>query len=149
MNIIVFSCLPFCSIAFLRPLSSFRLISPHHYFMQKPFSSLWLVELNKRVKENKIYQTAKRSDSHINLFGHILFSFILVIFVSSGLRLLEGALTKESGALSMNSALAAELSDKAALTFQSHSSIKIKPNEAITATLTFKNTGTTTWTQKS
>ena len=117
--------------------------------MQKPLSSLWLVELNKRVKENKIYQTAKRSDSNINLFGHILFSFILVIFVSSGLRLLEGALTKESGALSMNSALAAELSDKAALTFQSHSSINIKPNEAITATLTFKNTGTTTWTQKS
>jgi len=108
----------------------------------------WTTAIQQRVKENKIYQTAKRPDSNINLFGHVLFSLILVLCVSSGLRCLENALTRDSGALSMNSALAAELTNQATLLSQSHSTINIKPSEAITATLTFQNTGTSTWTQK-
>lgn len=114
----------------------------------KYLSYYWNSSFGKsKSKENKFGQ---KESSHV--FGHVLFSLMLVVISASGLHLVEKSLIASKASmqelLSPKVVLAAELTTKAELTQQTQSLVNIKPNDAVTITLTFKNTGTSTWTSK-
>lgn len=86
------------------------------------------------------------------ILGHLFFSFSIIICASFGLRYAEAIITRGDNSfkniLSAKIALAAEIVYKAELASQSPQSIYIKPNEAITITLQYKNIGNADWGKK-
>ncbi|MEK7511426.1 MAG: SpoIID/LytB domain-containing protein [Patescibacteria group bacterium] len=115
------------------------------YYWNTPIDKTTLNQV--QGKENKLGQ---KESSHV--FGHVLFSLMLVIISASGLHLVEKTLIASEASmqelLSPKVVLAAELTTKAELIQQTQSLVNIKPNDAVTIILTFKNSGTSTWTSK-
>jgi len=114
----------------------------------KHLSYYWNSSIGKlKLKENILGQ--KKS---LNVFGHVMFSLMLVVISASGLHLVEKSLLASEASmkelLSPKVVLAAELTTRAELVQQTQSLINIKPSDSVTITLTFKNTGTSTWTSK-
>ena len=119
----------------------------------KYLSYFWNSTLEKtRIKENKLYQKAKDETSGLNVFGHILFSLVIVMVAAFGLRSFESTLIPETQNKNIpifaKVALAAEVTYEAESIFQSHKQINIQPEQAFTFNLSFKNTGTAIWTKE-
>ena len=107
----------------------------------------------KKLGRNNFYSNLSNEESTANLLMHVLFSLLVVISLSFGLRMIENTFFSTSPSapsfLRIESAMAAELETKAEKVSQSFSTVNLKPGSAFTFTLKFKNTGTSTWTRKS
>ena len=107
---------------------------------------------NSSIGKLKLKENISGQKKSLPVFGHLLFSLMLVVISASGLHLVEKSLIASEASmqelLSPKVVLAAELTTKAELVQQTQSLINIKPGDAVTITLTFKNIGTSTWTPK-
>ncbi|MFA6537420.1 MAG: SpoIID/LytB domain-containing protein [Patescibacteria group bacterium] len=113
---------------------------------QKNLSYFWNEELKDKLKENKLYQTAKTDGSSLNVFGHILFSFLLVIAVAWSLHFVEAGWQKaENSPLSAKVVLAGENIWPAQIKSQSITSYQLKPGETVSLKLEIVNNGTNKW----
>lgn len=91
-----------------------------------------------------------RENSWLGLCLNIMFAFLIVIGLSSGLRIIENNffLQRTNPSLfTVKAAYAADVTNAANLEEQSHSYVNIKPESAFTFTLKYKNTGTSIWTK--
>ncbi|NQT49562.1 SpoIID/LytB domain-containing protein [Candidatus Kuenenbacteria bacterium] len=121
----------------------------HH----KHLSYFWNTEKAKaKIKENKIYRKAKDETSAFHVFGHVLFSLIIVATAAVSLNIVEKGVNEPkqtfNKVMGVQIVLAAENINQAELTAQSHAQLNIKPNEAFTFNLSFENTGMSTWTKE-
>ncbi|MBT5503387.1 SpoIID/LytB domain-containing protein [Candidatus Falkowbacteria bacterium] len=119
----------------------------------KYLSYSWNAQAKAKIKNNKLYKKAQDEKSWLNVFSYVFISFILVVTTASGLRLIEKNLftptTNPNNPLALKIVMAAELSNQANLFYQSLDTVNIKPNQAFTFNLSYKNEGTSTWTKES
>lgn len=88
-------------------------------------------------------------ESFFGLSLNIMFAFLIVIGMASGLNFIENHffLQKPLDLFAVKAAYAGNQTNAATLDNQSHSHVNIKPESAFTFTLKYKNTGTSTWTK--
>lgn len=81
---------------------------------------------------------------------NVMFAFLIVIGLSMGLRVIESNffMQEPTNHLAVKAAYASEVTNAATLASQSHTSVNIKPENGFTFTLSYTNTGTSTWTKE-
>ncbi len=123
------------------------------YSQTKYLSHTWNSTAMAKIKNLNIYSKVAEKNSTLNTLGYVVLSVVLIATAAGSMRIIESNLLSAKKmhpfSLSMKVASAAETTNQAELTYQSHESVNIKPNEAFTFDLSFKNTGTSTWTKES
>lgn len=102
---------------------------------------------------NKSLQEKIKKAESFHISWHILFSILIILAVSFGLRILEHnffSVNQENQPEPWNIQVvsAATLSHQAELTEQSHGFVNIMPNGGFTFILKYENTGESTWTRE-